>query len=140
MNIDKFLTYTALGYLLIPIATLAMMAFGILEPGVLVGDDEGHYYYQIAVIVLLLLIPFALRLMVMERVKTRVAKSMRAYMQYSFVRMAMIETVLLLSAMGYYFYMESSMLWCFGVGLIAMMYIWPTRQRRLHEQGLDHEE
>lgn len=135
MNIDKCLQIFATTYVAIPVLLLGLTASGLIVEGYYSEDEFAHYVYQLITIGLLFLIPISMRLMVFKRVKEKVTASDSKYMVYAVVRLLMVELVMLQGALGYVFFMESSMLWCFGVGLVSMMYVWPSRRRRLYEQG-----
>lgn len=132
---DKKLTLIASIVVALPTLLLVLTACGVIVEGACAECAVFHYYYQIVTTVSLLLIPLALRLMVMRRVKAKVQTSDEAYFRYSLCRLGLLETVLSLGAAGYVLFMESGMTWCYGVALVAMVFVWPSRKRRMIEQG-----
>lgn len=132
---DHKLKLTAALIVLLPTLLLLLTAAGVIVEGALAEAESLHYAYQMTTTVSLLCLPLALRLMVFRRVKEKVRESDAAYFRFALLRLALVFLVVALGAVGYVLFMESGMLWCYGVALITMVFVWPTRARRDAEQG-----
>lgn len=134
---NLLLPLLALIIVVLPLLLLALTAAGVLVEGMAAEEESLHYTYQILTTISLLLIPLALRLSVFKRVKAAIQASPKAYLRMSLARLTMLALVIWLGAAGYVLFMESSMLWCCGVGLVAMFFIWPNRERERKERNAE---
>ena len=114
----------------------------LIEPGLLVGNDEASYWFGICGIGLLLIcIPLALKLMSFKRIKAAVKESAKAYQTWSIMRLALLEGPLLFNTLAYY------LLGCepkFGymalMIVVAHLFVWPSLDKMNYERELNYDQ
>ena len=125
-------------------AALIMVVFetGLMEPGLLAGNELADYWVSLCSVVLTLFgILIGLKLMTFKRVKTKIHDDGDTYFRWSLCRLALLGTPLLLDTLAYY------LLGCEPTcGYLALMlvvtffFIWPSKDKMLYERDIIYSE
>lgn len=129
----------------IVIGLIAGYESGILEEGVLIGDDSAMYVAQLTgVLLAICLIPMSLRifnLSLTKYIKTlNIENALKSYRRWSEVRIILLLVVAVFNISLYYWTMDNTGLLCGGMAVLASMFCIPGRKRILSELDLMKEE
>lgn len=129
----------------IVIGLIAGYEYGILEEGVLIGDDSAMYVAQLTgVLLAICLIPMSLRifnLSLTKYIKTlNIENALKSYRRWSEVRIILLLVVAVFNISLYYWTMDNTGLLCGGMAVLASMFCIPGRKRILSELDLMKEE
>ncbi len=120
------------------LTTLIALAYelDIATVGAMDATPQQQYVFEIVcVCVTLVFIPVALKLMTFKGIRQRVVHSERQYELWSMVRLAMLETPLLLNLSNYYLLDLDTT--CGNLALmtaVTFLFVWPTRERMEDER------
>jgi len=78
----------------------------------------------------------ALKLMALPSVTSKI-KEEASYMRYAVIRWAMVALSLMLSEITYYFFCSTNVVAFVGICAIALLFVWPTKGRRMREMGIE---
>lgn len=81
----------------------------------------------------------ALRLMSLPFIINKV-KNEDAYLKYAIIRWMLLAVALFLSETTYYFFSSTNVVAFVGICAIALLFVWPTKGRRMREMGVETEE
>lgn len=129
----------------IVIGLIAGYECGILEEGVLIGNDNAMYMAQLTgVLLAICLIPTSLRifnLSLTKYIKTlNIENALKSYRRWSEVRIILLLVVAVFNISLYYWTMDNTGLLCGGMAVLASMFCIPGRKRILSELDLTKEE
>lgn len=129
----------------IVIGLIAGYECGILEEGVLIGNDNAIYVAQLTgVLLAICLIPMSLRifnLSLTKYIKTlNIENALKSYRRWSEVRIILLLVVAVFNISLYYWTMDNTGLLCGGMAVLASMFCIPGRKRILSELDLTKEE
>lgn len=129
MNTNKILNI--MGFVSLAIATILLAAheWGYFLDGDIMGLSA--YAIQLTVVALTIVaIPLSLRMLSTQYVRNLIRGHQSTYLRLAAVRLSLVVLVILLGVVGYAAIQDTSMLFCAGIGVISLMYIWPTQQRQ----------
>lgn len=129
MNTNKILNIMGLASLAIAAILLAAHEWGYFLCGDIMGLSA--YAIQLTVVALTIIaIPLSLRMMSTQYVRNLIQGRQTAYLKLAALRLGLVVLVILLGVIAYAAIQDTSMLFCAGIGVISLMYIWPTQQRQ----------
>lgn len=138
MDTNKQLNYMALMMLTCPVMLAILGEFFDTFP---VLQSPATYYLQMIEVALTLVdIPLALKMMSMHRFRRLIAGDRFKYLNLAQCRLLLIIAVITLGVLFYYLTLDTSMLWCGAIGVVSLMYIWPTQSRMEVELEASKEE
>lgn len=129
----------------IVIGLIAGYECGIMEEGVLIGNDSAMYVAQLTgVLLAICLIPMSLRIFNLSLTKyigtLDIENALRSYRRWSEVRIILLLVVAVFNISLYYWTMDNTGLLCGGMAVLASMFCIPGRKRILSELNLVKEE
>jgi len=129
-NINRILNIEVIGTLGVVAIIAALGELGILPNGVM-GEC---YALEVAfMLITVLFIPVSLKMMSSKMIQKRVAGDERQYLCWATLRLVLVLFVVLAGVILYYIQQNTNMIYCAGIGLISLMYIWPTIGRMEEE-------
>lgn len=143
-TLDKTLRRLRIAYFLVWILS-ALVALlyetGVLEEGTMAHDGRDIYILQSASVLLtLFLIPFSLKMfsVVVSRRITQLADEQKvlSYIRWSEVRLALLAVVVFVGLSVYYSTLSNVGGFCALLGLLALFFCWPGKERVKEELGL----
>lgn len=130
---------------LVPLLLVAAYETGFVLPGAYAGDGRMQYILETAGILLAIaLVPLALKLFSMvlrkkiDRMTFPVALS--RYSLWSGIRLLLLEVVVLLNVVVYYFTLDNIGMLCALIGLTASIFCLPGIKRLREELNIEKEE
>lgn len=129
---------------IILIALLICLTFEVIIPdffGILFdGSDRTLRFIveTICHIVSLFGIFSTFKLMSISKVRNKL-KDERSYLKYATIRYALLCIPLFLCELTYYLFCSTNVVAYCGICAIALLFVWPTQERRLHEMTAENE-
>ncbi len=142
LYVTKKLNINYILFWIIPFLFLGLWELGVLESGVFADNIQIRYYIETFTILLTALcIPLALKLfnwVLKNKIdKMSIIAALKKYMQWSNIRLGIIEIDVLVSLMSYYLTFSNTGGLCALIGLTASFFCIPGEKRLRCELRID---
>lgn len=130
---------------LIPAFLLGAGEFDLLPVGLLADDVRAVYYFEtLSIILTAICVPLALKLFSLVLKKKidqlTITTALQRYMQWSIVRLGLLEFSVILSILCYYLALSSTGNLCMLIGLTGSLFCLPSEKRLRNELHISKEE
>lgn len=141
MIIENVIKRLRIEYFLIWIITILLVSafeYDFINVGISATDENVKYILQVIGILLSLsLIPFALKLFTITKVKNKIMSGNEinglAYLHFSELRLLFLAIPIVFNLISYYLTLESSNALCVLITLLSLLFCWPSKKRVVNE-------
>lgn len=129
----------------LPAFLLGAGEFELLPVGIYADDVRAAYYFEtIGILLTAMCVPLALKLFSLVLKKKidplPITVALKRYEQWSYVRLALLESVIVLNIFCYYLCVSSTGNLCMLIGLTASFFCLPSEKRLRNELHINKEE